>query len=392
MRRRQKLQQIDDWLTSQVLVAQQPFIGAVLDGVADHRDPGCATDFIYHEITGYQLSYYSQLLAASPDSTTASGDKVCSLKSRTETYLLSRLQNCDLISHGYFPGKQQHSDPEYLFDNGMILQGFCDSYAQGLDSDLIEPIGTLATAISSLQYEDGSFPAARNLRDVSGSFAADSGCLHIKLVIGLLKTAALLDTNIRADVKTEPFSQAAARLLKWGQSLQQPDGSFIGNKRTLQVTTHAFCYALEGYLYAYHRLDESRYLDIVQNGIDWLISHSDNQGRLTIGGNTHHRGAFGLSRALQPLLQWRYWDETIQTGRILHILYKLTDNAAYVAQRDRIITSLVNSADGPLINCTGRFQANPLSKTFTWPNQFASQLLRFVLDDDSAPDALEALF
>ncbi len=105
-----------------------------------------------------------------------------------------------------------------------------------------------------------------------------------------------------------------------------------------------------------------------------------------------HRGAFGFSERLQSVLQWRYWDETIQAGRLLHILYKLTGNDNYKIQRDRIVATLINLPGDSIINCVGRFQKNPLNKTFTWPNQFASQLLRFVLDDNSAADSIEVLF
>jgi hypothetical protein len=393
------LSEIDNWLCTAVVfdpelhqqVDQHHFTGAILDGIgSSSARPQVSRPFIYHEISGYQLSYYHQsnYLPLNHHPLVQAPSKANSdLAAQTLGYL-SRALRPDtgqpaLISHGIWLDPVESSPQAYLFDNGMILQGLCDHWQDDRQATTLQDIISLATLMLDCQRQNGAFPACTEVSIDSASFSADEGCLHVKLAIGLLKTAAI--------TQDQRFEQAAIRLLDWGLSLQREDGAFRCNHRTQQVNGHAMCYALEGYLYAHHRLADSNYLSVAERGCEWLLAHSDSNGMMTRFNNLQLRGTKRWSALLQPMLQWRYWDETIQSARLFHCLADLTANDRYLVGRDRVVGQLERQA-GPLINCISQLQANPLHKTFTWPNQFASQLLRFVLDDWPAEQAVEYLF
>jgi len=227
-----------------------------------------------------------------------------------------------------------------------------------------------------MQNPDGSFLAYYDAETQTkhhrwDEFHGDDGCLHIKNALGLLSLAQITDG--------ERYFGAARRVCDWGTCLQRADGLFWANPRKKYVLTHAHCYATEGYLYAYHILGESAYLDACVASGDALLALQNKDGSLY---HAYDNRLSFKSRIRGNLLPHKTVDATAQAVRIWLILRSIANDEGYRRAAEKGVSFLESMQETALrdSNATGGFhyqccEAIPFRRLtatmFTWCTQFS---------------------
>lgn len=74
------------------------------------------------------------------------------------------------------------------------------------------------------------------------------------------------------------YRDSVEKLLAWLLRLQLNNGAFRARKGDNYIFHHAYCYALEGLLYAWHVLGDDKYLDTIVEGAAWLARTQHKSG------------------------------------------------------------------------------------------------------------------
>lgn len=334
--------------------------------------------FIHSEMAGYAASLLTNLYKED-------GSKEIFELAVSVGDFLARVQAADgnKQTDGAFPfGIYPESDNliekrYYSFDVAMCASGLVDLYfASGKKQYLSASLAAADWLIRTMQNPDGSFRACWDATQGEflqlRTFAGDRGCLHAKNAIALLKVAQL--TGERRQV---PILQSARKVCDWVLSLQDKDGAFWANELKNLVFTHAHCYAVEGLLYAGHRLGESKYLEAAVKAAQWLrrVQNSD-------GSFYRHYKVKKLGREkLDLLFPVKTTDATAQAARIFIAVALLEKEDEFWEAAKRGINFLDrmqchspdSNADGgfyyQLRNFLGLRRLRP--SLMTWCTQFA---------------------
>jgi hypothetical protein len=156
----------------------------------------------------------------------------------------------------------------YTFDTGIYVSGLCDLYSiTGKDTYLTDAKKSLDWLYSMW---DGTLFSATN------SIPAEKAWYHlpsvhlVKLAIPLIKASKYLGDK--------RYEKTALELLHHYAPLQTKTGAFKVNETSGTVMTHPHCYAVEGYLYAYHVLRDEKLLELARRGSDWLSKAQNSDG------------------------------------------------------------------------------------------------------------------
>lgn len=333
--------------------------------------------FLYSEITGYAIS----LLANARE--WLSDEKFISLSRQSANVLIS-LQDRNSWNHvetyGAIPQgvdlpagmiRQRY----YSFDNAMCLQGLMDLYTVQRSQDLLQAAhGIGRWLLDQMQLPSGAFTAIVNCnseyqKEAEDEIFGDESCQHAKHAIGLLK--------LHRVTNDKNFYESAVRVCDWVLGLQDHDGAIRASTRTSQIVTHTHCYALEGLLFAYHRLGEHKYLEAAMRGAEWLRSEQNNDGSLNIA---YKRNWFREGRRITELLRPRtVSDATAQAIRIWLILYQIEEDERYLEAGRMGVEFLLSqqvreSSDPNALGGIYYWHLHPI--IFAWPVMFATQALR----------------
>ena len=240
-------------------------------------------------------------------------------------------------------------------------------------------------------------------------FYYDNGCLHVKNAIGLMHLGKIAD-------KTAYFD-AGKQVCDWGGQLLANDGLFWANTNRQYVFTHAHCYAIEGYLHAYHLSQHGAYLDIARKAGDALIRLQNPDGSLY----RIYKNKWFMKRWIDDRYQmsfkrwrserkypWKTIDATSQAARIWLSLYALDRKEIYLQAAKRAIQFIVanqiletqddNQFGGFYYQLwdthkNGRLKRN--QGMFTWCTQFglsALMMLKLTEGGSTFDDIIDILF
>jgi uncharacterized protein YyaL (SSP411 family) len=129
----------------------------------------------------------------------------------------------------------------------------------------------------------------------------------VKLVIPLLKASRYLEKK--------EYEMTALDLLNKYKQFQSEDGYFRVNEDSSEVMSHPHCYAIEGFLYAYHVLKRRELLEIVKKASEWLCKVQNADGSFY---RRYHEEKSAEQRKIQEKL--RTSDATAQATRIWKLL------------------------------------------------------------------------
>jgi rhamnogalacturonyl hydrolase YesR len=156
----------------------------------------------------------------------------------------------------------------YTFDTGILISSMFDLYAlTGNEAHLKEAEKSLNWLHSLRIGKD--FPAVNEIPEKREWYHLPSVHL-VKLVIPLLKASKYLENK--------EYEITALDLLNRYKQFQSEDGYFRVNGESHEVMSHPHCYAIEGFLYAYHILKRRELLEMVQNASEWLCKVQNADG------------------------------------------------------------------------------------------------------------------
>ncbi|PLJ78181.1 hypothetical protein [Infirmifilum sp. SLHALR2] len=333
---------------------------------------------VYCEVTGYGLSFHSFLSALTGDV-----EHLDLVKLLAEFLMVARSKvSGSAILYGFYPSKDAWSSLAYSFDNGVVAKAFFDAY-RALNSKKYLDHGLRISEwlVSAMQRSDGGFAAAYDYGEKGfidfNTWYGNGGCLHGKLAIPLL-TAWKLSGDDR-------FRDSAEKLLAWLLKLQMDNGAFRAREDTNYVFHHTHCYALEGFLYAWHELGDDRYLDVAVRGAKWLA-------------RIQHRSGGLPDLYPYPIFVRRLvTDATAQAIRIWLILHKITGNEFWLMHAEKGL-GFLKSIMFRRARAHGALPAHvwyPLysaRRTHTWSMMFAAQAFVFSKKELSLSEMMQYLF
>jgi uncharacterized protein YyaL (SSP411 family) len=382
-----------DWLTRSGIVhrgAGQSGYGPLKGGYfLDEKRYDC----IYHEINGYGMSCLVDLYRQTGDHGYLEHAQVIA------SYLLSNLGGDDgeassiAFSHSMVLPGMQPVNKFYAFDNGMIVAGLIDLHeATGDNTYLNAAVRCMSWVVDCLQTDDGAFYSyydgdTGTLWHGGSHFDCDRSVLHAKLAIPLLKTAKHSAHSV--------FRKSAEALLNWAVELQADDGAFWSNEHRKAVFTHAHCYAVEGFLYAFFATRHHSYLDTANCGIRWLSTVQHTDGAL----NYQYKNRISVLDALRDrLVRRKTTDATAQAIRLWLLAGALSRSDHYRSNAERAIEFLGRMqcephdrdemAGGMLYRLRDSvLWKHPEPVLYSWCTQFAVQA--FMMWRDSGSSVLD---
>lgn len=158
----------------------------------------------------------------------------------------------------------------YVFDTGIFVSGVLDLYA------LTNKEQYLRAAEESLQWilrlwEEKPYSSTSEIPE-EPAWHHLPGVHLAKLAIPFIKASKYSGNKEYEDVATE--------ILGKFKNLQTPEGAFRISDVSNIIVTHPHCYSTEGFLYAYHKLQNLEYLEIAKKASNWLSNVQNSDGSL----------------------------------------------------------------------------------------------------------------
>lgn len=330
--------------------------------------------FIYSEITGYAVSALVNAYRWTGN------DGYLSLARQSADFLL-RIQGLaqgeharGAIPHGLSLPDLELKDQYYSFDAAMCLQGLLDLHAVSPAPELLRSAQAIADwLLSRMQLNSGAFLSCYDAdtdewQHASDQVFGDSGCLHAKHAIGLLRLA-----SVSGD---DRYRIAAEHVCDWVEGLQDDDGAFRPTENAYEIVSHPHCYATEGLLFAYQVLGTERYLTMARRAGEWLLKAQNGAGAIA---QVYKQRWWRMGRnVIRKLFPRRVTDATAQAIRIWLSLYSLEGDrrfldACHRAKGFLCATQCVSSPDGNAVGGFYYWPGHPMM--FAWCAMFAMHAL-----------------
>lgn len=224
--------------------------------------------FIYSEITGYSITYFSWIASEFGNLNALEAAKEAS------DWIIRNMQSDLLVARP--PAKDNESnnlsDLLYSFDNSMILIGILSLYKLTKKDQLLEVAEKMAQILID-RFFDGEKLIPRldkkfnpiEPTDDGGlvQWSTTSGAYHCKISLGLLELSKLTENQKYASVSNS--------LCCYAKGLQKSDGQFTTNPGSDIVYLHPHLYACEGLIYSgLNQTNEGDYTAGL-NGIKWAV-------------------------------------------------------------------------------------------------------------------------
>jgi uncharacterized protein YyaL (SSP411 family) len=289
----------------------------------------------------------------------------------------------------------------FAFDNGMIASGLMDLYEATGDLEYYEASKKcLAWLVDCLQMSDGAFNSyydaeTGGIHHGGPRFDKDRSILHAKIAIALLK--------VWQHSGIQKFHDSATALLRWASDLQDADGAFWSNEYSKVVFTHAHCYSIEGFLYAYHMVGEEMYRDVALRGINWLCKAQLQDGSL----NYQYKNRYSVLDGLKDrFVKRKTTDATAQAARLCLLANTLIERRRYRKCARRAIEFLEkmqitesrdrNIIGGLVYRRKESFMKKEIQPVlYSWCTQFAAQAFSMWLESEEgtlSKDSIASIF
>jgi hypothetical protein len=232
-----------------------------------YLQPQPSYPFIYSEITGYAVTYFSWIYSEF--------NKPAAMQAAKESgnWLLRNLSS-NLIFTGRskvnnFTQKGDLSNQVYAFDNGIILIGLLNLYKVTTDSKILIVSENIAKAIIERFFDgtkllpllDKSFKPITNNK--KHKWSTIPGAYHSKISLGFLKLYELLGEK--------KYLEVSNKLCDFALTLQKNNGRFITNYDSNVTYLHPHLYSCEGLIYAGIKQSNDRYYNAGLKGISWAV-------------------------------------------------------------------------------------------------------------------------
>jgi len=224
--------------------------------------------FIYSEITGYAITYFSWIASKFGNAKALEAAKDAS------DWIIRNMQSNLLIARPPAIENESNnlSNLLYSFDNSMILIGVLSLYKLTKKDHLLELAEKMARVLIDRFFDgekliprlDKNFKPTEPTEDGGlVKWSTIPGAYHCKISLGLLELSKLTDN--------QKYKGISDSLCCYAKRLQKSDGQFTTNPGSDIVYLHPHLYACEGLIYS--GLSQSNEGDYTSglNGIKWAM-------------------------------------------------------------------------------------------------------------------------
>ena len=298
--------------------------------------------FLYPEITGYYISTMKFLYK------NEKSEDYLEIAKESGRWLIDLIDKYGYVIQGINTNKG-NNEIIYSFDTSICAKGFLDLYEITDDQKYsIYAKKLLDWIYSDCVESDGTVKPIMDLKSKkfteTSTWFMKKGCFGIKIAMPFLQYE---------NSKNPQFRETASKICDLFTKFQNSNGSFAVHIGGNSVSLHAHCYALEGLIYAYHFLQEPKYLESCKKALDWAIGIMDNDGSIPSWINFNY-----VSKACYP---------AAQLIRILILVSKLENNQEYKNAASKltnfILTLQSNSIDSKM---NGGFYEEFCKSIFGW--------------------------
>jgi rhamnogalacturonyl hydrolase YesR len=224
-------------------------------------------DFIYTEITGYQISSLVEMYADT-------GEKIYiehAVKAADWIINQAMYDNGGVLTRRYYNKSTDRFSEDggltCIFDTGMCLTGLMNLYSVVDQDYLLDAAIKMADfIIQSVDTNGNPYPLFDNNKNIfistSESWSSQSATFLSKVCIGLYKLY-LNTENIK-------YMSCVDRLMEGVISCQKSDGRFITNFDTRKTHIHPHCYTTEALIFLHSYNDDNRYKKAIVSSVNWL--------------------------------------------------------------------------------------------------------------------------
>ena len=216
--------------------------------------------FLYPEITGYMISTLRFLYK----------------KEQDQQFLKMAKASCDWLIGifdtygGIIQGiglDETKKTRSYSFDTGICAKGFLDYYEISKDIKYLNYAKKFMGIISDEAVNsNGTILPFKNLRSNKFEEKTDvwynkRGNFHIKTSMPFLQLSRLEQDST--------IEKIGIKICNSYKEFENKDGFLSLHLDSNQVNLHTFCYAMEGLLYAYSKINNDEYLDCCNRYANW---------------------------------------------------------------------------------------------------------------------------
>jgi hypothetical protein len=342
----------------------------------------CPYPFIYSEITGYAVTFFSWVYSEIKTEESLEAAKLSAdwiIRNIGLTSSSSSLLVAGRIKNSSFTDKGDLSNQIYAFDNGMIIIGLLNLYKLTKDSTVLSAAENMTKSL--IQYFFNGRSSSKvitaalldaNFKTVNygnGKWSTVPGAYHSKLALALFPLYHMTNNSL--------YNQIAESLCNFAQTLQKSDGRFMTNPGYKDLTfLHPHLYACEGLIYAGINQRNTGHLMSGLKGLAWAVTQIKPNGGLPR--STYDQGieqSDCMAQLLRLLIMCnsdllstvmnKNNDHPIVVDTAIELLYKRLLDFYVSGEPDT-----VQAGKGAM-----RYQLN-LESLCTWCTMFSSQALR----------------
>lgn len=307
---------------------------------------------IYPEITAYGINLSCIFFKRTKNKRFLERAKVCA------SYLMNLSKNAGI--------RGPLDNILYTFDTGIYISGLFDLY------DISKNIVYLRAAEKSLEWLCNLFDGKKFLaieENITGEWDKEPSVHLTKLAIPLLKASIYLHD--------EKYTEICLKLLRWAKNLQTTSGRFVINEKDDSTMLHPHCYAIEGFLFAYHHMEKKWMLNVVEKASRWLRNIQNKDGSFPRWYPNHSSKSF-KSKVFKLLFKEKPLDVCAQTLRIWKILGENSEN---IKKLETYLKKNSYGVELPLLNYKSLGFEWKRREIYSWPTFFYMHALMIPHND-----------
>jgi len=245
--------------------------------------------FLYPEITGYSVSAFCFLHQIENE------EKYIKLAKASSDWIIGLFEKYGGIIQGLDEENDSRKQLAYSFDTAICAKGLLDYYnltqderylrfSQNLVKWLEDAISVQGHVLPYMELKSKEFKESDQV------WYKKWGCLHIKTSMPFAQLYKITKENRYLDY--------AQKICNTYTNFQNTDGSFSLHEKSKTINLHTMAYALEGLFYVYNITKNEKYLQCVENGLDWCTNQIANDGSISLWFNSRYN-----SKAVYPIAQ-----------------------------------------------------------------------------------------
>jgi hypothetical protein len=342
--------------------------------------PSYTYPFIYSEITGYAVTFFSWVYSELKTEESLEAAKLSAdwIMRNMDLSSSSSLLVAGRVKEGSFKDKGNLSNQIYAFDNGMMIIGLLNLYKITKDSTILSAAENMTKSLLKYFFNESSSKVITaalldtNFETVSygkGKWSTVPGAYHSKLALALLPLYHITNNNL--------YKRITESLCNFAITFQKPNGRFITNPGSEDVTfLHPHLYACEGLIYVGIIQHNTEHLLSGLKGLAWAVSQIKANGGLP---RSTHEQDIEQSDCMAQLLRLLI----MSNSDLLRKLLNENDDAVVILDTaierlyKRLLDFYVSENSDSLGVSTGamRYQLN-LESVCSWCTMFSCQALR----------------